>query len=72
MANKSLVVNGERFRLPEDEIQISSIMNHIELVKAGRKSFAKLYRAGDGQEGIFHKSYLDTAEIEVDRYTNYE
>lgn len=54
---KVLVINNIRYKLPTEEKFLQSVLNHLDLVKAGRKAFIRLYTLG-GEEVKLSQSYL--------------
>jgi len=67
---KTLLINGTEYKLPETEESRLSVLNHIDMVRVGRKHFAKLTDM-QGNQKIFFATYLNNAEIKVhDRADN--
>jgi hypothetical protein len=63
---KTLYLDDLKFQLPDDMHQVRSILNHIDMVKSGRKQFAKLVDL-QGNEQIFFASFLNNVTIKVQK-----
>ena len=63
---KTLYLDDLEFQLPDDAHQVRSILNHIDMVRNGRKQFAKLVDM-NGKEYIFMASFLNNVEIKVSK-----
>jgi hypothetical protein len=61
---KTLYLDDLKFQLPDDMHQVRSILNHIDMVRNGRKQFVKLVDM-NGKEHIFMASFLNNVEIKV-------
>ena len=64
---KTLLINGTEYTLPESEEQVLSVLNHIDMVKIGRKQFVKLTDM-QGNQFRFFATYLNNAEILIQEY----
>ena len=60
----TITINGLAYKLPEEQNILSSVLNHLDMVKNGTKKFIKLYDL-DGMEHKFSTTYLNSVEIDV-------
>ena len=55
-------INGKSYQLPTNPKDLSSVLNHIDMVRKGLKHFAKLFDL-DGNEHKISTFELDGANI---------
>lgn len=59
-----IVINEEKFTLPEEVEVKRSVLNHIDMVRKGVKDFAKMYKLNGEVVKLSHL-YIKDAEIQV-------
>lgn len=60
----TITINSIAYKLPTEQNTLSSVLNHLDMVKNGTKKFIKLYDL----EGKSHKlstTYLNSVKIDV-------
>jgi len=60
-----VIINGADYFLPKDNKSLSSVLNHLRMVKQGKKQFAKLQRLDNGEVEHIHTELLEKVGYEV-------
>jgi hypothetical protein len=66
-----LIVNNKKYVLPDEEDTLMAVINHLDMVKNGKKEFINLYSL-DGNKHKLSRTYINQSKIELVREQDFK